>query len=246
MESELIKEEWRDVIGYEGLYQVSSFGRVRGVDRITPKGHKWKGKILSPKDHNGYKSVTLSKNGRKKFYFVHRLVADAFIPNKLNYPIINHKDENPSNNCPDNLEWCTYKYNTNYGTCIDKVIDKQGNIVVMMDMNGNEIKEFRSVNEASRNTNSKASVISYCCRGLVYSSNGYRFKYKGDDRWLNAVRPVIKNSKTVLQYDLDGTFIKEWVSASEVERVLGYYASNICACCRGKHDTAYNYMWRYK
>lgn len=110
-------EEWRPIYGYEGLYEVSSYGRVRSLDRyeVNNLGYKrlLKGKILSPgirKD--GYFVVSL----RNKMFRVHRLVAQAFIPNPDELPQVNHKDEDKSNNNVDNLEWCDSKYNNNYGT----------------------------------------------------------------------------------------------------------------------------------
>ena len=108
-------EEWRPVVGYEGLYEVSSYGRVRSLDRFYYRLHK--GKVLSPtKDRYGYLTVTLNCNGKSKTIKIHRLVAQAFIENPDNLPQVNHKDEVKSNNCVDNLEWCSAKYNNNFGT----------------------------------------------------------------------------------------------------------------------------------
>lgn len=108
-------EEWRKIVGYEGLYEVSSFGRVRSLDRFYYRLHK--GKFLSPtKDRYGYLTVTLNCNGKSKTIKIHRLVAQAFLPNPDNLPQVNHKDEVKSNNCVENLEWCDGKYNVNYGT----------------------------------------------------------------------------------------------------------------------------------
>lgn len=113
-------ENWRDVRGYEGLYQVSDFGRVRSVPHTVFKGRYGKmyvtEKILHQTQTRGYVYVSLCGHGNQKRVRVHRLVAEAFIPNPNNLPQVNHKDENPSNNKAENLEWCTSKYNTNYGT----------------------------------------------------------------------------------------------------------------------------------
>ena len=109
-------EVWKDIEGYEGSYQVSTLGRIRSLDRVDSAGNRRRGKIMKPtKKKYGYYSISLTIRDKKKEHLVHRLVAKAFIENKEGYPIINHKDENPSNNCVDNLEWCTYKYNANYG-----------------------------------------------------------------------------------------------------------------------------------
>ena len=114
-------EIWKDIVGYEGMYQVSNMGRVRSLDRIIvyKDGRVWncKGRILSIHDNGkGYKFVRLSKYGKPKQEYIHRLVATAFIDNQDNLPEVNHKDENKENNCVYNLEWCSREYNHGYGT----------------------------------------------------------------------------------------------------------------------------------
>ena len=98
-------EIWRDVIGFENLYLVSNLGNVYSIHSK---------KQLKLKDNKGYYNVTLFKNGKRYYKIVHRLVAEAFIPNPNNFKEINHKDENKINNNVDNLEWCDAKYNLNY------------------------------------------------------------------------------------------------------------------------------------
>ena len=118
-------EEWKSIPGYEGLYEVSSYGRVRSLEisYIRKNGimdHKPE-IILSPKNNGtGYFIVCLYKNKTHKYYLIHRLVAEAFIPNPDNLPIINHKDEDKSNNCVENLEWCSHRYNSNYNGVLKK------------------------------------------------------------------------------------------------------------------------------
>lgn len=104
-------EIWKPVVGYEGLYEVSSQGNVKSVKY-------WKERMLKPHCMNGYLLVRLSKNGKSKNYLIHRLVASAFIPNPdpENFNIVNHMDECKTNNCMDNLEWCDHKHNMNWGT----------------------------------------------------------------------------------------------------------------------------------
>lgn len=105
-----MKEIWKPVKGWEGRYEVSNLGRVKSAQG------KNKGKILSQNSQQGYMQVFLSQKGIGRNHLVHRLVAEAFIPNPLNLPQVNHKDETRSNNKVDNLEWCTQIYNVNYGT----------------------------------------------------------------------------------------------------------------------------------
>lgn len=183
-----MKEEvWKDIEGYEGLYQVSNFGRVRSLDRYVnhPKGKVLKkSKIISPgiNKHN-YKYVTLSKSNNKKTFRVHRLVAEAFIPNPLNLPCVNHKDEDKTNNHVDNLEWCTYEYNINYGTRTERhkntIIPKK-NPVLQLDLDGNIVNEFESLTEAYEKTGFYKTNISRVCKNLpkYKTYKGFKWKYK--------------------------------------------------------------------
>jgi len=115
-----IMERWKDIDGYEDLYQVSNMGRIRSLARVINKdsqrwnatrSHYYQGKILSPRNTNGYYKVSLRRNGETHQYLIHRLVADAFIPNPENKPEINHKDGNKTNNLSNNLEWVTSSEN---------------------------------------------------------------------------------------------------------------------------------------
>ena len=120
-------EIWKDIVGYEGLYQVSNLGNVKRL-----KGYKGRGKGYIVEEHlikpsinsNGYQNVVLCKNGKTKTFSMHRLVAIAFLDNSDNLPEVNHKDEDKTNNCVDNLEWCDRVYNNNYGTRNKKCSDK--------------------------------------------------------------------------------------------------------------------------
>ena len=109
-------EVWKNVVGYEGYYQVSNFGNVRSIDRKDGRGNRIKGKELKLyKNRNGYLQSALIFNGKVKLMYVHRIVAEAFLCNPKNLKCVNHKDENKTNNSVENLEWCDYKYNNNYG-----------------------------------------------------------------------------------------------------------------------------------
>lgn len=115
-----MKEVWKDIQGYEGLYQISSLGRVKAFPRPIPGAYKNREFIKKTShDNYGYPIVGLSKNGKSKTFTIHRLVAKAFIPNPDCLKEVNHKDENKDNNCEDNLEWCTTQYNLTYGHRLD-------------------------------------------------------------------------------------------------------------------------------
>ena len=129
---------WKDIKNYEGLYQVNELGEVKGLVN---------NKILKPTKHSeGYLQVRLSKNNIKKAHYIHRLVAQAFIDNKENYPCVNHKDENKTNNCVSNLEWCDHKYNDNYGTRNQRMGNSKSIKVYQFDLQGNLLNSFRNYN----------------------------------------------------------------------------------------------------
>ena len=120
----MIEEIWKPIEGYEGLYEVSNTGRVRSLDKYDSMNRFLRGRILRLfTDGLGYLRAQLYSNSKRKSFLVHRLVAQAFIPNPDNLPQVNHRDENPSNDNVDNLEWCDGKYNVNYGTRIDRIRD---------------------------------------------------------------------------------------------------------------------------
>ena len=166
------EEIWCPIKGYESLYEVSDKGRVKSIGYC-------KERILSPGKHSkGYLQVELYKNGDRKMCKVHRLVAQAFIPNPDNLTQVNHKDEDKENNSVQNLEWCSSKYNANFGT--------------------------------------------------------------------RTQRQAEKLSKPILQYTKSGEFVREWKSATDVKRNLGYSNCDISSCCNGRHKSAYNFIWKFK
>ena len=181
MKKEYINEIWKPIKGYEELYEVSNYGRIRSFDRWCShrRGKQLKkGKILKlHKDTSGYLCVKLCKNTNQYQFKVHRLVAQTFIPNPNNLPQVNHKDECKTNNIVSNLEWCDIKYNVNYCSRNKIVAEKLSKIVLQYDLEGNFIKEYKSVIEASK-MNFNKSHIAACCRGERKTHKGFIWRYK--------------------------------------------------------------------
>lgn len=181
-------EIWKPVFGYEGLYLVSSLGQVRSLDmRVKTKGGVMvtrKGRILKPiVNIDGYLTVTLCKNGSKRTWRIHRLVAIAFIPNPLGLPVINHKNEDKADNRVENLEWCTVAYNQTYRNrqkkCRDtRIRNKTGfKAVEQYDLDGRLCGIYESTAAASRSTGCYQGAISNCCIGRAKTAGGYRWKF---------------------------------------------------------------------
>ena len=165
-----MEEIWKDIEGYEGLYQISNMGRVKALK---------KGIIRKPRLGRGYLYLNLCKNGMKKTFKIHRLVAKAFIPNPQNLKCVNHKDENKLNNVVYNLEWCTFKYNTNYGTSLKRRAETQTRNIYQYDFNGKLIKIWHGLNEVKKSGMSP-SAISSCCNKIYKTSYGFIWKYERD------------------------------------------------------------------
>lgn len=192
-------ERWKDIDGYEGIYQVSSEGRVKSINHKNHRGNMIYGQILKLKhETNGYLRVNLVKDGHAKQYSVHRLVAKAFIPNPQNLPTVNHKDEDKTNNAVSNLEWLSVEDNIRYGTgvkrsrqnrnmkkmgekiSITKRAKGQTRPIIQYDLNMNEVARYDSIQEAARANNIWHTGISialhhtYGCK----TYKGYIWKYK--------------------------------------------------------------------
>lgn len=163
--------EWKPITGFEE-YLVSDTGIIVSLPRNYKYGTINQPIALKQDINKGYSRVTLHKNGRKYKRQVHRLVAEAFIPNPNNYPCVNHKDECPANNSVSNLEWCTYKYNANYGNRNRKI--QKG--VRQYSIDGTFIKEWDSLSEASSALKLSWGGISKCIHEKQKIAGGYKWQ----------------------------------------------------------------------
>ena len=185
-------EIWKPIEGYEGLYEVSNLGRIRSLDRLDVYKGKYKryfkGKMLNPTFYRGgYLQVQLSKNGKVKVCKLHRLVAQTFLPNPDNLPVVNHKDEDKTNNCVDNLEWCTQQYNINYGTRNErhkqKMIGRTGKKnhsskpINQYTKEGKFVKYWESAGSVERVFGYRHENICKNLKGIYKSAYGYIWKY---------------------------------------------------------------------
>ena len=184
-------EKFKDIDNYEGLYQISNYGRVFSVKS---------NKFLKPfKNQDNYLQVQLYKDGKSKLYLVHRLVAQAFLPNPLHLPEVNHKSEIKTENFVENLEWCDRSYNCNYGTRTQRAVRKTSQhpnwiayhekcgkpkkTVLQFTLNGEFVAEYPSTREASRQTKIDQSSISKCCNRKEHynSAGGFLWKYENEE-----------------------------------------------------------------
>ena len=187
-------EVWKDIVGFEGLYKVSNKGNIYSVGRRDSRGHRRRGRMLSPGHNNlnGYPQVGLRKNGVLKIKYIHRLVAETFLPNPEGWPQVNHRDEVRDNNNVENLEWCTSKYNNIYGTRIERVVRARSKKVKATNIKTNEVITFNSTQEAKLKGFS-GGCVSAACRGVYKGRDGklvggdgrtykgYRWSYEKDE-----------------------------------------------------------------
>jgi len=186
-----MQEIWKDIKGYEGYYQISNFGNVKSLKRKRYNHRLQKiieistEKFLKPfADKKGYLRIKLQSNTNKRTISIHKLVAQTFISNPNNYPQINHIDGVKTNNCVNNLEWCTCSYNVQEAFRLG--LSKKGKNhfrskqVIQYDLNGNFIKKWDCVIDAINNLNLNkyaSTGISLCCQGKCKTAYGYKWKY---------------------------------------------------------------------
>lgn len=188
------EEIWKPVVGYEELYEISSYGRVRSLacPRSGKKHSRRKSeRIMKPSYNkaNGYYSIALTKDEKMHHFYIHRLVATSFLPNPNNLPEVNHKDENKVNNRVDNLEWCDRMHNIHYGTGMQRrlqnaIQNKRGDNypkrIAQYTLDGVFVACYYSSEEAARSVGCNGSNIRICARQDkgVKQSNGYIWRYE--------------------------------------------------------------------
>lgn len=213
----MIEEIWKDVVGFEDRYQVSSLGGVRSKDMILYKSngrieHKKGRYIKLHPDNRGYITHTFcSSNGIRKRMSIHRVVATAFIPNPDNKPQIDHIDRNRANNSIDNLRWCTLKENMNNPLTLEWLKVCRPNYA-----HSEETKKNISKSQIGR---------------TVRESTREKLRQK---------------AYPICQYTIDGVFVQHFNSSLDASNILGISRSHILSCCKGRRHTAGGYRWIYK
>ena len=173
------KEQWKPAKGYEQLYEVSNFGRIRSLDKYNSLGYFRKGVILKQNvrsKKSKYLRVGLTKNGVRKHVNVHRIVAMTFLDNPMNLPQVNHKDENKCNNHVDNLEWCTASYNANYGTRNQRIIDKNKKPIIGESLD-HDIKIYLDSSRSGDFIGFCHSAITACAKNKSETHKGFVWRY---------------------------------------------------------------------
>lgn len=263
-------EIWKDIAGYEGYFQISNFGRVKSLERIV----LWQGKPRKEKEkmkehyisREGYPCVTLCKERKSRSYFVHRLLAQAFIPNPDNKPFVDHIDTNKENFSLDNLRWVTAKENANNpktlqhcreNTYTENSLRKRietrkergcksaPRMVFQYSKEGDFVSEYESSSEAERQTGINACSIALVCKGKRYSAGGYIWSYDKNSKVIYD-KPVSPNAKRVLQYDRKGNLIKEWDSLMAVCKETKWSSSSNLSKAIQRQKFRGEYIWKFK
>lgn len=237
----LEREEWRDVVGYEGLYQVSSFGRVKSLDRIIhyPSGkiyHLTEKILTNRRDNYGYEYVGFYKDGKAKNFKVHRLVADAFVPNPDNLPQVNHRNEDKTCNVPDNLEHCTQLYNMNYGTLRKRSV---------AEWKKHYTKERHGMYGKHHTDEARKKMSDAVIERLSDKTNHPLYGKHHSDETKSKISKA--NSIPIVQLDpITGELIKEWEGAAQAARELPISSTAIAYCCKGVTQHCCGFKWKYK
>ncbi len=172
-----MEEIWKNIEGYGGTFQVSNLGRVKTFNYMNSGTER----VLKPKKHNkGYLQIQLIKGRKNKTFTIHRLVAEAFIPNPDKLPYVNHKDENKQNNNVNNLEWCSSSYNALYSMNLHPDRKRKPTYyqkINQLDLNGNVVRTWENARSIFIQTGMSDWSIAECCRGKRHTAYGYKWQY---------------------------------------------------------------------
>lgn len=244
------QEIWKDIKGYEGLYQVSNLGRVKSLPKLkkTPTTTYYTKEMIKKSNLcKGYLRLPLCKEGHTKSFFVHCLVAQAFLGD-ANGLTVNHKDENKLNNKADNLEYMTLAENIRYGGGIQRSAKSRtdnpliGTPVNQYTLDGVFIKRYISINQAKRENNFHEENISLCCNHKRNQSNGFIWRYDGDTEVSYRKKT---NAISVSVFDLEGKHIGDFESAVKASEFTKVSRPDICDCCKGRKECCKGYKFSY-
>ena len=229
--------------------EVSTLSRVRTLDRYVNQGNKnrfVKGQILKQYgNRGGYLYVVFKVNGKTVNRKVHRLVAQTFIPNPDNLPEINHKDNDKTNNCVNNLEWCTHEYNIAYREKYGVALNRP---LYAVNLKTLEVLQFRSQSEASRGLGIKQPNINGVIKGRYKQAGGYWFtedESKITKDKLNEIKAGILCKSDMISVSLKTTEVLQFPSQRKAGRELGVTCPNINAVLKGNLKQAGGYWFTY-
>lgn len=245
-----MEEIWKDIEGTDGMYRVSNLGNVIVRD-YRAKGY-WRGLNLVIQN-TGYVVAHIYYDGERKARFVHRLVASAFIPNPHGLPLVNHKDQTPTNNRADNLEWCTPRYNVTYADAIEKRkarligVYKSNDAVAQYTEDG----DFVAIHNSSRDASfaicgsriKKCESIVQVCRGERNLCGGFQWRYAYDG--YPPSLPAYRRTDMIEQLTLDGEHIAYHKTSYSAYKETGVQPAQILKCCKGEREQSGGYCWRY-
>lgn len=244
-----MEEIWKDVIGFEGRYQVSNMGRVRSLDRLVNNLHPYikKGQMLKPSMNKGrgYLRVSFSDGQRNyKHYEVHRLVALHFVPGYKEGLVVNHINEIKTDNRAENLEFCTYKYNLNYSD----VVAWKRKPVYQYDYDGNFIAKHKCCSAIEKMMGTYTGAMTH----IMYESKtgiwkGYRWSFEWHDKtYWDEIKKKYKSSRSrVYQCNENWDIIATFETMTSAAKAMNVSIAAISRCCLGKSMHCAGYRWKF-